>query len=55
MGADRSLLAAFGGYWGGGFGYSALPAEIVARQCETTFEIANDRVLTWSLHGNACT
>ena len=52
---------AFGGF-GGGFGYFGVgygfydpfPAEIVDRSCETTFEVANARVLTWALRGNAC-
>lgn len=47
-----SLGVGFGGYFGPSFGYS--PSEIIERGCETTFETANGRVLTWSLRGNAC-
>ncbi len=43
------------GYYGPGFGlYSAFPSEVIERGCETTFEISDGRVLTWSLRGNAC-
>ena len=49
------FFGGFGGFHGGGFGYAAgLPTEVVPRHCETTFEIVNDRVATWSLRGNAC-
>ena len=37
------------GYYGGGF-----PAEVVQRVCETTFEVAGNRVTGFSLRGNAC-
>lgn len=50
------LSAGFGiggfGYFGPSFGYS--PSEVIDRGCETTFEVANGRVVTWSLRGNAC-
>jgi len=39
------------GGWGGGFGYGS---EIIQRDCETTFEVANGVVLHWSFRGNAC-
>lgn len=43
------------GYFGGGYGlYGALPATVVERGCETTFELADGRVLSWTLRGNAC-
>lgn len=42
----------FGGYFGPSFGY--FPSEVIERGCETTFEVADGRVLTWSLRGNAC-
>ncbi len=49
------FVGGFGGFRGGGFGYSAgFPTEIVPRSCETTFEIVNDHVVTWALRGNAC-
>lgn len=46
--------AGFGGYgyFGPSFGY--IPSEVIDRSCETTFEVANGRVLTWLLRGNAC-
>ena len=51
-----------GGYWGGGWGggwggwggYGGFPPEIVQRDCETTFNLQNHVVLSWSLRGNAC-
>ncbi len=42
----------FGGYFGPSFGY--YPSQVIERGCETTFEVADGRVLTWSLRGNAC-
>ena len=42
-----------GGYGGLGYGFSS--SQVVERICETTFEVANGRVVTWSLRGNACT
>jgi len=44
----------FGGFdsFGTGFGYS--PSQVIDRGCETTFEVVNGRVQTWSLRGNAC-
>lgn len=43
------------GYFGSGVGYyGAFPPEIVERNCETTFEVGDGRVLAWSLRGNAC-
>lgn len=51
-----------GGPFVGGFGtfglglgyYGAFPPEIIERDCETTFEVGDGRVLAWSLRGNAC-
>lgn len=40
------------GYYGSGFGFSS--SEVIDRVCETTFELVNGRVMTWSLRGNAC-
>ena len=43
------------GYFGAGYGlYGAFPAQVVERGCETTFELAEGRVLSWSLRGNSC-
>jgi len=53
-GGGGPFFASGFGYYGGGFGYSAFPAEIVQRRCETTLEIVSDRVRSWSLRGNAC-
>ena len=36
--------------WGGGFGYP----EIEQFDCETTFELHDNAVKSWSLRGNAC-
>ncbi len=41
--------------WSFGWGYGAgFPAEVVNYTCETTFEIADGRVINFSLRGNAC-
>ena len=51
----------YGGYGGfgyggfGGFGTTFSNSRIVERVCETTFDVAGGRVVTWSLRGNACT
>lgn len=42
----------YGWGWGGGFG--AIPPEVVRRSCETTFEIDNGHVTSWTLRGNDC-
>jgi hypothetical protein len=42
------------GGWGGYGGWGGFPPEIIQRDCETTFEIANGTVLHWSFRGNAC-
>jgi hypothetical protein len=40
------------GYWGGGWG--GFPPEIVQRDCETTFDLENGVVQSWSFRGNNC-
>ena len=41
--------------YGSGFGYDPFfPAEVIPRQCETTFDVGGGRVLSWALRGNAC-
>jgi hypothetical protein len=40
------------GYWGGGWG--GFPPEIVQRDCETTFDLQNGIVQSWSFRGNSC-
>ncbi|MDT7951543.1 MAG: hypothetical protein RQ966_08560 [Acetobacteraceae bacterium] len=38
-----------------GFGYYYYPVGIpVARTCETTIEVADGKVVSWTLRGNAC-
>jgi hypothetical protein len=46
----------YGPYWGGGWGGwgGGFPPDIIQRDCETTFEIANGMVLHWGFRGNAC-
>ena len=44
-----------GPYWGGGWGgWGGFPPEIVQRDCETTFDLLNGTVQTWTLRGNDC-
>jgi hypothetical protein len=42
------------GYRSGGFGGAEFPPEVLERACETTFEIADGRVQSFSLRGDAC-
>jgi hypothetical protein len=44
----------YGPYWGGWGGWGGFGPEVIQRDCETTFEVANGVVLHWSLRGNAC-
>ena len=46
----------YGGFGYGGFGpgYGGFGPEIVQRDCDTTFELAGGKVLSWSLRGNDC-
>ena len=54
----------YGGFGYGGFGYGrgpggfgvfdAFPTEVVARVCETTFDMQGGVVRSWALHGNGC-
>jgi hypothetical protein len=44
----------YGPYWGGWGGWGGWGPELIQRDCETTFEVANGVVLHWSLRGNAC-
>ena len=41
------------GFYGSGY-YPGWPDGLVTRQCETTLEVANDRVVTWSIRGLGC-
>jgi hypothetical protein len=44
-----------GGYWGGGWGgWGGFPPEIVQRDCETTFDLLNGTVQSWTFRGNDC-
>jgi hypothetical protein len=40
--------------WRGGWAYGGVPAEVVQRVCETTFEVIDGRVRGFTLRGNAC-
>lgn len=40
-------------WWGWGYG-GAFPPQVVQTFCETTFEVANGKVVGFSLRGNAC-
>ena len=42
-----------GGFYGAGY-YPFWPDTVVTRQCETTVELTNGRVATWSLRGLGC-
>ena len=39
----------FTGWYGGGF-----PPQVIDLQCETTFEVSDGTVRSFTLHGNAC-
>ena len=40
--------------WGWGYYGGAFPPQVVQTFCETTFEVANGKVVGFSLRGNAC-
>ena len=42
------------GYWSGGFYSDPIPAAVVERGCETTFEIDRGVIAGWSLRGTWC-
>ncbi len=42
------------GFWGASYGFAGIAPQVFQRACETTFEVAEGRVLAWSLRGNAC-
>ncbi len=42
------------GFYGGGFYGGGFPPEIIQRDCETTFELANGAVKSFALRGNSC-
>ena len=44
----------YGGGFGGFGGFDAFPTQIVPRVCQTTFDLVDDRVQTWALHGSGC-
>ncbi len=48
----------WGGGWAGwndGWSYAgAWPADVIERVCETTIEVVDGRMATWTLRGNAC-
>jgi hypothetical protein len=43
----------WGGGWGGGWG-TGFPPTYYNTTCQTTFEVANDRVTSWSMRGDGC-
>jgi hypothetical protein len=47
-------LAPWGPYGLFGYGYYDAPAIPVEWRCETTLEVADGRVVGWSLRGDAC-
>ena len=42
------------GFWGGAYGFGGFPPEVITWTCETTVEIADGRMASFSLRGNAC-
>jgi hypothetical protein len=42
------------GGWGGWGGWGGFPPEIVQRDCETTFDLLNGVVQSWTFRGNDC-
>ena len=50
----------YGGGYGGPYGpnvpygFGGFPAQVVEYSCETTFQIVQDRVLSFTFRGNAC-
>ena len=62
--SQRTTVYGGGGFGVGGFGYGrgfggfgtfdAFPTEVVARVCETTFDLQGGIVRSWALHGNGC-
>ena len=54
---DVTVLPGWNAYpypWWGWGGFGAVSGEVVVNTCETTFELADSRVLRWSLRGNSC-
>jgi hypothetical protein len=41
-------------YWGGWYGGSTLPPQVISTMCETTFALVNGVVASYTLRGNAC-
>ena len=46
----------YGGGWGGlyGGGFGGFPPTYYTSTCQTLFEVANDKVASWSMHGDGC-
>lgn len=44
----------YGGWPYGGYGFGYAPPQAIQRVCETTLEVVDGRVTSWSLRGNAC-
>lgn len=58
----RPTFGYWGGFWGPSYYYGAGfypyygggPARVLQWSCETTFDLANNRVQSWTLRGNGC-
>jgi hypothetical protein len=44
----------YGPYWGGWYGGSSLPPQVITSTCETTFAVIKGIVASYTLRGNAC-
>lgn len=45
----------YGGGYGGGFGgFGGFPPTYYTSTCQTTFEVASDKVTSWTMRGNGC-
>lgn len=53
---DGSAGGGYGGPYGPNvpYGFGGFPAQVVEYSCETTFQIVQDRVLSFTFRGNAC-
>jgi hypothetical protein len=55
---DVSIIPGLPGHgfgpWGSWGYYGAMPPQVVERVCDTTFDLVNGRVASFTLRGNAC-
>ena len=54
FGYDGFGGAGFGGAGFGGAGFGGFPPTYYNETCQTTFEVTDDKVSSWRLHGNGC-